>query len=71
MTRQVDLHIVTQAWQYCMSDTFCYHRHLIMDTNLRRINVQQKLYKAGKELKLVTHYNTVVLKQEATGGSDT
>ena len=50
MTLQVDLFSVTHAWQNCMGGTFCYHRSLLMDTNLRRMNVQQMLYEAGKEL---------------------
>ena len=37
MTLQVDLYGVTCAWQYCMGDTFCYHSHFIMDTDLRSI----------------------------------
>ena len=49
-TTKVDRYSVTQAWQDSVGDTFCYHRHLIMDTNLTRINVEQNLYKAGKEL---------------------
>ena len=49
-TLQVDLYSVTQAWQYCMGDKFLLPQTSLIDTNLRRINVQQKLYKVGKEL---------------------
>ena len=52
MTLQVDLYSETQAWQHRMGGTFCYHRHPIIYTDLSRINVQQKLYKAAKELKV-------------------
>ena len=53
---KLDLYSVTQGWQYCMGDTICYHKHLTMDTNLRGIKVQQKLYNAGKKLMINKDY---------------